>query len=91
MNFKAVSLVAAFSICAGAGTASANVLHEHETMAPFYKDASRKTLRPIEEFKVIFFAMPVEKQAKVKKACARQIQQPYTAFCANVNTLGGHE
>jgi hypothetical protein len=91
MNFKATSLVAAFSLCTIAGTAFANVLHERETMAPFYKDASQKTLKPIEEFKVIFFGMPDKKQVQVKKACARQIQQPYTAFCANVNTLGGHE
>ncbi|MER8972366.1 MULTISPECIES: hypothetical protein [unclassified Mesorhizobium] len=90
MNIKAICLGVTFALSAFGGQASAGALDEPDTMEPFFTDSSMKTMKPMEEFKAVFFAMPAEKQAQMKGECARQVQQPYTDFCANVNTLGGH-
>ncbi|MFD2055477.1 hypothetical protein ACFSQT_21155 [Mesorhizobium calcicola] len=90
MNVKAICFGAAVVLSASAGMAPAAALDEPDIMGPFFTDASMKTLKPLDEFKVVFTALPAEKQEAMKNACKRQVQQPYTAFCANVNTLGGH-
>ncbi|ESY68921.1 MULTISPECIES: hypothetical protein [Mesorhizobium] len=90
MNRKVIYLGAAFVLTAFSCLANEEVLHERRSMEPLYTDASMTTLKPMEEFKAAFFSLPAEKQGAMKDACARQVQQPFTAFCANVNTLGGH-
>lgn len=90
MSIKAICLGAALALSTSGGAALAGALDEPFTMEPFFTDSSMKTVKPMEEFKVVFAALPAEKQEAMKDACKRQVQQPYTAFCANVNTLGGH-
>lgn len=90
MNIKVICLSVTGALSTLGGQASAGALDEPDTMEPFFTDSSMKTMKPMEEFKAVFFAMPTEKQAEMKGECAGQIQQPYTDFCANVNTLGGH-
>lgn len=91
MNIKAICLGAALALCASGGTALAGALDEPDTMEPFFTDASMKTMKPMEEFKAVFMAMPAEKQEAMKNECNDPgMRQPYTDFCANVNTLGGH-
>ncbi|TJV21396.1 MAG: hypothetical protein E5Y04_28580 [Mesorhizobium sp.] len=91
MILKSICLGTIFALSTISGSAWAGALDEPDTMEPFFTDSSRTTLKPMEEFKVVFFAMPAEKQEAVKSSCKRQVQQPYTAFCANVNTLGGQK
>ncbi|MBZ9742218.1 MULTISPECIES: hypothetical protein [unclassified Mesorhizobium] len=88
MNIKSICICATFmlSIC---GQALAGILDEPDTMTAFFTDSSMKTMKPREEFERVFLSMPVEKQAKMKGECAGEVMQPFTAFCANVNTLGG--
>jgi hypothetical protein len=88
MNFKAVSLAAAFSLSAVGGTALAGALDEPATMAPFYTDSNLKTLKPMAELKAAFKSMPKEKRDEVVRVC----NDPSTShrldeFCAVVNTL----
>ncbi|MBA1145121.1 hypothetical protein [Mesorhizobium neociceri] len=90
MHVKAVCLGATLALSIFGGQALAGALKEPNTMKPFYTDASMKTMKPLEEFKAVFFGMPAEKQAQMKGECAGEVEQPFTAFCANVNTLGGH-
>ncbi|PDQ18671.1 hypothetical protein CN311_23480 [Mesorhizobium sanjuanii] len=89
MNIKAICLGAAIALSASGGIALAGTLDDPDTMKPFFTDASMKTMKPLEEFKHVFMAMPAEKQEAMKNEC-KGMEQPYTAFCANVNTLGGH-
>lgn len=89
MNVKVICLGAAIALSSSGGIALAGALDEPDTMEPFFTDASMKTMKPLEEFKAVFMAMPAEKQEQMNKECA-DMRQPYTDFCANVNTLGGH-
>ncbi|MBZ9891521.1 hypothetical protein LB559_26710 [Mesorhizobium sp. BR1-1-3] len=90
MNIKAICLAATFSLSIFGGHALAGALDEPDTMMPFFTDSSMKTMRPRVDFERIFFSMPAEKQAQMKGECAGEVMQPFTAFCATVNTLGGH-
>ncbi len=90
MNIKALCLGATFALSAFGGQALAGVLNDPDTMKPFFTDSSMKTMQPREHFKRHFLAMPAEKQAQMKGECAGEIEQPFTDFCATVNTLGGH-
>ena len=89
MNFKAISLAAAFSLSAIGSTALAGALDEPATMTPFYTDASLNTLKPMTEFKAAFQSMPKAKREEVVRIC----NEPATSggrleeFCAVVNTL----
>ncbi len=89
MSIRAICLGTAIALFLSGGIAFAGTLGEPETMKPFFTDASMKTMKPMKEFKKVFMAMPAEKQEAMKNECAG-MTQPYTAFCANVNTLGGH-
>ena len=90
MHIKAICLGATLALSTFGGQALAGTLNEPNTMKPFFTDASMTIMKPLDEFKAVFFAMPAEKQAKMKDECAGERVQPFTDFCANVNTLGGH-
>lgn len=89
MNVKAISL-GAFALFAIGGTALAGALDVADNLAPFYADASMKTLKPMPEFKAAFMAMPQKMRDMMKKECNdAAMSKPYAEFCANVNALAG--
>ncbi|UVK41356.1 hypothetical protein LHFGNBLO_000106 [Mesorhizobium sp. AR10] len=88
MNFKAISLAAAFAFSAVGSAALAGALDEPATIGPFYTDSSLKSLRPMPELKAAFKSMPKEKREEVVRLC----NDPSTTarlneFCDVVNTL----
>ncbi|MER8898369.1 hypothetical protein [Mesorhizobium sp. M0676] len=89
MNIKAIG-IGALAIFAVGGTALAGALDVVDNLAPFYTDASMKTMKPMPEFKAAFMAMPQNKRDMMKKECNdAAMSKPYAEFCANVNALGG--
>lgn len=89
MTIKAICL-GAFALCVAGSAAFAGALDEADTMAAFYTDNTMKTMKPMEEFKTAFMAMPMEKQEAMKKECNdATMSKPHAEFCANVHALGG--
>ncbi|MCV3205709.1 hypothetical protein OHD62_05850 [Mesorhizobium sp. YC-39] len=82
MNIKAICL-GAFAVCALGRTAVAGALDVVDNLAPFYTDASMKTLKPMPEFNAAFMAKP--KPMRNDAAMSK----PYAEFCADVNALRG--
>jgi len=85
------------NICLGAlalsmvsGVALAGALDSPDNMAPFFTDSSMKTMKPMEEFKAAFMAMPKEKQDAMMKECQdAAMSKAHAEFCGNLNMLGG--
>lgn len=90
MNIRSTCLAVTLALPTFSGQVLAGVLNEPDTMKPFFTDSSMKIMKPREHFKRHFFSIPAEKQAQIKNECAGEVVQPFTGFCANVNTLGGH-
>lgn len=89
MNLKTICL-GALALSMVSGVAFAGILDEPDNMAPFFTDSGMKTMKPMADFKTAFMAMPMEKQAAMKKECQdAAMSKPHAEFCANVNTLGG--
>jgi hypothetical protein len=55
MHIKAICLGATLALSSFGGQALAS-LKEPNTMKPFFTDSSMKTMKPLEEFKGVFFA-----------------------------------
>ncbi|WP_095202730.1 hypothetical protein [Mesorhizobium carmichaelinearum] len=89
MNLKNICL-GALALSMVNGVAFAGALDEPDNMAPFFTDSSMKTMKPMEEFKMVFMAMPKEKQDAMMKECNdAAMSKPHAEFCANVHALGG--
>ncbi|AGB43580.1 hypothetical protein LB516_10365 [Mesorhizobium sp. CO1-1-7] len=89
MNLKNICL-GALALSMVSGFAFAGALDEPDNMAPFFTDSSMKTMKPMEEFKAAFMAMPKEKQDAMMKECQdAAMSKPHAEFCANVKMLGG--
>jgi hypothetical protein len=89
MNFKSICL-GVFALSMVSGVSFAGALDEPDNMAPFFTDSGMKTMKPMADFKAAFMAMPMEKQAAMKKECNdAAMSKPHAEFCANVQALGG--
>ncbi|MGX7875731.1 hypothetical protein ACVDG5_026135 [Mesorhizobium sp. ORM6] len=89
MNIKNIFL-GALALSMVSGIALAGALDEPDNMAPFFTDSSMKTMKPMEEFKAAFMAMPKDKQDAMTKECNdAAMSKPHAEFCANVRALGG--
>jgi hypothetical protein len=89
MNLKGICL-GALALSMVGGVAFAGALDEPDNMAPFFTDSGMKTMKPMADFKAAFMAMPMEKQAAMKKECQdAAMSKPHAEFCANVQALGG--
>ncbi|TPK70533.1 hypothetical protein FJ934_22250 [Mesorhizobium sp. B2-4-12] len=90
MNLKNICLGAlALSMISGVALAG-GALDSPVDMSPFFTDSSMKTMKPMEEFKAAFMAMPKEKQDAMMKECNdAAMSKPHAEFCANVRALGG--
>jgi hypothetical protein len=89
MSFKTACLGAlAFTIVGGAALAGA--LDEPKMMAPFFTDASMKTMKPDADMKKVWASMAKADQDKMMKECNdAAMSKPHAEFCANVQALGG--
>lgn len=89
MNIKAICL-GAFAVCSLGSTAIAGALDVVDNLAPFYTDASMKTLKPMPEFKAAFMAKPQPMREMIMRECNdAAMSKPYAEFCADVNALRG--
>jgi hypothetical protein len=89
MNFKNICL-GALALSMVGGVAFAGALDDPNDMSPFFTDSSMKTMKPMEEFKTAFMAMPKDKQDAMMKECNdAAMSKPHAEFCANVHALGG--
>ncbi|QKD01111.1 hypothetical protein [Mesorhizobium loti] len=89
MNFKNICL-GALALSMVSGVALAGALDDPNDMSPFFTDSGMKTMKPMEEFKAAFMAMPKDKQDAMMKECQdAAMSKPHAEFCANVKMLGG--
>jgi len=89
MNLRNICL-GAMALAMVSGPVFAGALDEPDNMAPFFTDSGMKMMKPMEEFKAAFVAMPMEKQEAMKKECNdAAMSKPHAEFCANVQALGG--
>lgn len=87
---RALFFVSAMAFAVVTGSAFAGALDEPSNMAPFYTDASMKTLKSPEEMKAVWNAMPEEKRKTMMRECQdAAMSKPYAEFCADVMALGG--
>lgn len=72
------------------GSALAGALDEPDNMAPFFTDASMKTMKSAVDLKAAWNATPMEKRKAMMKECQdAAMSKPYAEFCANLKPLGG--
>jgi hypothetical protein len=89
MNLKNICL-GALALSMVGGVAFAGALDEPTNMAPFFTDASMKTMKPKAEFKAAWDAMAKDKQTAMMKECQdAAMSKPHAEFCANLQALGG--
>jgi hypothetical protein len=89
MNIRTVCLGAlAASILAGAAIAGA--LDEPKMMAPFFTDASMKTMKSDADMKKVWAGMAKGDQAMMMKECNdAAMSKPHAQFCEKLKALGG--
>ena len=89
MNIKIVCL-GALSATLLAGAALAGALDEPKMMAPFFTDASMKTMKSDAEMKKVWAAMAKSDQTKMMKECNdAAMSKPHAQFCEKLKALGG--
>lgn len=83
-------LVGVMAFAIANGTALAGALDEPDNMAPFFTDASFKTLKSPAEMKVAWDGMPMEKRKAMMRECQdAAMSKPHAEFCADLMALGG--
>lgn len=90
MNLKNICLGAlALSMVSGFAFAG-GILDSPDLMSPFFTDSGMKTMKPMEEMKAAFMAMPKDKQEAMMKECMDTASaKSHADFCVAINTLGG--
>lgn len=83
-------IVGAMAFAIASGTAIAGALDVTDNIAPFYTDASMKTLKSPAEMKVAWDATPMETRKAMMKECQdAAMSKPHAEFCADLMALGG--
>jgi len=91
MNVKNIVL-GALALAMVSGTAFAGALDEPANMAPFFTDASMKTMKSEADFKAAWASTAKDKQDTMMKECQdAAMSKPHAEFCANLMQYAGHK
>lgn len=91
MNIKNIVL-GALALAMVSGTAFAGALDEPANMAPFFTDASMKTMKSEADFKAAWASTAKDKQDTMMKECQdAAMSKPHAEFCANLTRYAGNK
>ena len=91
MNVKNIVL-GALALAMVSGTAFAGALDEPANMAPFFTDASMKTMKSEADFKAAWASTAKDKQDTMMKECQdAAMSKPHAEFCANLTRYAGNK
>jgi NurA-like 5'-3' nuclease len=80
----------AMALTMATGAAVAGALDEPTMMAPFYTDASMKTMKKMADFKTVWMSMSEADRASIMKECTDEgIAKDHEDFCKMTKQLGG--